>query len=429
MKKKTFHSLSIFATSFFDTTIRGGIFKYEISKFDRFIVNCLSYKKRSKLRVILDAVIWLLTPAVVSGFFYVKIAIALCRRTRNATRNTTLTICFAISWVMWLICWIPNYLTLIFSDDSKKVSSMFMVYFILFRTPLQMTYSHLNPVIFIIVMKPFQNFLKKVSRKLCMRHSAQQRKNEKANSSPDSSKKVPFKVAYGALFVTLLALLAIQASGSVLKVSKSSTFTETMLFQVRKKGFASVQKSTFMKYMDLMQSRADPRNGCGSYHGEFGYSFKRCFIVQEHQGIGLNFTEQVESCSKSGAVLFYARTKKEVDFVWNSIYIPFRAEPYTKSLFVSGDWFLHMGYVITLRHRFYNVFTSVDGKMNISFESHSWFHFFIEPEMQGPSVCMLEPYFPTDRSDRLYPCLPRMKARFSVCSVEFVDLEKNSGLM
>ena len=307
---------------------------------------------------------------------------------------------------------------------------MFMVYFILFRTPLQMTYSHFNPVIFIIVMKPFQNFLKKVSRKLCMRQSDQETKSEKSKS-PDSFKELPFKVAYGTIFVLLLALIAIQTSDSVVKVSKSSTFTETMLFQVRKKGFASVQKSTFMKYMDLMQSRADPRNGCGSFHGEFGYSFKRCYIVQEHEGIGLNFTEQVDSCSKSGAVLFYARTEKEIDFVWNWIYIPFRAEPDTKSLFVSGDWFLHMGYEITLRHRFnrHHLFTSVDGKMNISFETHSWFRFFIKPEMQGPSVCMLEPYFETGSSDRLYPCLPRMKARFSVCFVEFADLEKNSGLM
>ena len=397
--------------------------------FDQFLSNCLAYKKRPKLRVIIDSIIWLLTPAVISSFLYIKVIIVLCSRKRNATRNTTLSISFAISWILWLVCWMPNYISLILWNDSKKVTSMLMVYLIFFRTPLQMTYSQFNPVIFIIVMKPFQIFAKKFARLLFF--SAQENKNGIAFSADASPRKLLFKFVYGVIFVLLTALVVIQASGASLNVCKTSALAQTQLFHVRKEVFISVQKVIQMNYAELLTSAVDPRNACGFYHGTFTFSFRRCYFVQEHEGIGLNFTEQVNSCSKVGAVLFYARSKREIDFVWDSVYKPFRSEPYQNSLFITGDWFLHMGFVLSSQQRnISNVFTSIDGTFDISYDSHYWFYLTGQyVAFSGPSVCLLEPYLYTFNRTRLYQCLPRMRAKFSVCFIDYVDSERSIDLM
>ena len=398
------------------------------NRFAQFLSSCQNYNKRPKLRVILDSFIWLLIPAVVSGFFYIQIAVALCKRKRNATRNTTLTICFAISWIMWLACWLPNYISLILLFDREKFHSMFMLYLTLFRTNMQMAYSHFNPVIFIIVMKPFQIFVKNVVRFVFMQHSVQEKKNGKAVTAVnDAPKEILSKLVYGTVFALLAALIAIQASSSFLNVLMTSTVKAKLPLEVQKYGFISVQKRSFLEYAELMTSSVDPRNACGSYHGTFQFAFRRCYFVQEHNGIGLNFTEQVDSCSKLGAVLFYATSKGEIDFVWDSVYIPFRSEPYKNSLFITGDWFLHLGYVRTLHQRnTSSVFTSIDSKMEISFGSHYWFSIPGQYQpLSGPSVCILEVYKYTFFNSRLYQCLPRMKARFSVCVIDYVDLQNS----
>ena len=305
---------------------------------------------------------------------------------------------------------------------------MFMLYLTLFRTNIQVAYSHFNPVIFIIVMKPFQIFVKKVVRFVFMQHSVQEKKNGKAVTAIDAApKKLLSKLVSGTVFALLAALIAIQASGSFLNAFMTSTVGETLVFEVQKNGFTSVQKGSFLQYAELMTSSVDPRNACGSYHGTFHFAFRRCYFVQEHEGVGLNFTEQVDSCSKLGAILFYARSKREIDFVWDSVYMPFRSEPYQNSLFVSGDWFLHMGYVLISRQRnMSNVFTSIDSKMDISFFSHSWFTMPGQYQpLSGPSVCLLESYKYTIFNRRLYQCLPRMKTRFSVCFIDYVDLESS----
>ena len=130
------------------------------SKSEWFLNNCDAYTNRTRNRVLIDALITFLIPASISCFFYVCIMINLFKRKRNASRNKTLSISFAASWLLWVVCWTPNFCSLmIMSINNSENLSYFKAYVILLRIPLQILYSHLNPLIFSVMLKPFLVFL------------------------------------------------------------------------------------------------------------------------------------------------------------------------------------------------------------------------------------------------------------------------------
>ena len=148
-------------------------------KMTDFIVNCDTIHYRKTARIVSESVMCLAIPATLSGYFYLRVAIKLLNRERNQSRNRNLTIAFILSWFLWIICWTPSYWAMSFDvsafesdyeNDSQSWRSQFywlQVYFVLFRTSFQMSYSHLNAVIFLIVLKPFRVWIIEMLKKTC----------------------------------------------------------------------------------------------------------------------------------------------------------------------------------------------------------------------------------------------------------------------
>ena len=94
----------------------------------------------------------------------------------NTRRNRSLTLAFFLSWLLWLLFWLPYYFGLLihyYTDDDygttwlQKVQHIYLwnlplqlnMFFALFKNSLYMFYSHLNVLIFIVVLKPFRSWL------------------------------------------------------------------------------------------------------------------------------------------------------------------------------------------------------------------------------------------------------------------------------
>ena len=399
------------------------------SKVEIFLNNCEAYVNRTNKRAVIDCIITLVIPASISCFFYVSIMVTLCNQKTHTSRNSTLSICFAASWLLWLLCWTPNYISLaLMNETNSKKISYFEAYVILLRIPLQMLYSHVNPLIFIIILKPFMTFLLNLPKTLFMElHINDYPENTKYGILKEHACTIFRIVATSgfALSMFLLFLFVIFASHPWLGFE----FNEgEHLGRRMYERFPVVNQKLFnMNFKALLNADADPRHLCGPYHGYNNYTYRRCFFVEEHTKIQRNFSEQVQACEEKGAFLFYARSLEEMNFVWDSIYKPLRFGDDPETLFVTGDWFLHMGFERKFRNSSISyLFTSVDGKMNISTETHSWFRsfgkkavaYYDDKIFRGPSACFVETSGGTN-GDRPYECMPGVKRPYSVCAMDF----------
>ena len=319
---------------------------YFAAKGKIFLHNCEAYASRTNKRAIIDCIISLVIPASISCFFYVSIMVTLYRRKTRSSRNSTLSICFAASWLLWLLCWTPNYiwLALINEKNSEKITYL-KAYVTFLRIPLQMLYSHLNPLIFIIVLKPFKKFLLKLPKTYFMKtHIGEYTKKIKRGvHALHVWRKIRIVATSGfahSMFLLFLSVIFASHPWLGFEFNEGEHLGRRMY-----ESFPVVNQKLFnMNFKALLNADADPRHLCGPYHGYNNYTYRRCFFVEEHTRLQRNFSEQVQACEEKGAFLFYARSLEEMNFVWDSIYKPLRSGDDPETLFVTGDWFLHMGF-------------------------------------------------------------------------------------
>ena len=118
---------------------------------------------RSSSQAYIEMSVGLILPALFSGFFYVNVIVVLLRRNRDTARNRNLTLAFLVSWLLWLICYVFHYLGATLNVKSKpdnnslKSNFLFTLYF--YRCSFQVLYPHLNVVSFMIVFKPFREWV------------------------------------------------------------------------------------------------------------------------------------------------------------------------------------------------------------------------------------------------------------------------------
>ena len=155
----------------------------------KFFDRCSRLAFRHWMRLLVELVIFFILPVTASAFFYVKIAVRLAKRSKRVGRNHVLTLAFALSWLFWVLCWSPNGFVLVkknyedakyfrcrnygigcdYENDNNYDYSgidrfdLLVSYAILFRIPFQLLYSHLNPLLYLIVLKKFQEHHKKFS--------------------------------------------------------------------------------------------------------------------------------------------------------------------------------------------------------------------------------------------------------------------------
>ena len=109
--------------------------------------------------------LFFLVPASLSGFFYYRVVRSLLQQEKRIGRNRALSIAFILSWFLWILCWTPTFVFGFtgfqkWSIEKSYGSNMdtFLSYFFVVKTPLQLLYSQLNVLIYIVVLQKFQDY-------------------------------------------------------------------------------------------------------------------------------------------------------------------------------------------------------------------------------------------------------------------------------
>ena len=130
-----------------------------------FIQRCVSLTSKPLWRNTLDAIVFFSIPALASGYFYVQVIRNLLKQEKRVERNRALSVAFVLSWVLWVLCWVPNYafgyfeVTTYGHNDLGYGPKMdtFLGYFFSLKSSIQMLYSQLNVLLYVIVLQKFQD--------------------------------------------------------------------------------------------------------------------------------------------------------------------------------------------------------------------------------------------------------------------------------
>ena len=136
-----------------------------------FIKNCMLFVDRRNAKVSLDWIIFMVVPAIASGYFYIRISKVLLNRELDTERNRNLSIAFGVSWVIWVFLWSPNYILMLmrkpkFTEFSFGYS--LYKYATVSKSFVQLLYSQINPFLLFIVLKPFRVSFKKTVCEIVM---------------------------------------------------------------------------------------------------------------------------------------------------------------------------------------------------------------------------------------------------------------------
>ena len=428
-----------------------------------FLDRCSLLAFRHWMRLLIELVLFFILPVIVSAFFYVKIAVRLIKRNKQAGRNHVLTLAFALSWLFWVICWTPNAFVL-----AKKTYNDFefyrcqyedigceyeygyeyghvpdisrfelvLSYALVFRIPFQLLYSHLNPLLYLLVLKKFQqlhiDFVVAVFRFF---FSTQRNSDLQSFYSRyrifhwgfEFSKVLKSLLAGSSIILIVFSLITCtyQGVGFTQKVSHvQRVSTETMNKLNTQRSFLSLQY-----YSPI-------RSFCADHNGIINVDYRRCFLLSTHLPRYLNFTAHLEYCEQEGTTMCYPRSHAEMRFMYRMLaqWAPENVEPRLPWRLLTGerknrhdssdDWYLewienkplqhyhiHVGFI----KKGENLFTSIDGQFNISSQTHSWFQskYSKRPYFVGPSVCL------SQSLTTLWECTPSWRTPETFCCKDF----------
>ena len=285
----------------------------------RFILRCNSLESKPLWRTILDTMLLYFIPVCISGFFYFNIIKTLRNKERNKERNRSLSICFAISWILWVFCWTPKFAICLMEIPKKsftyslgKLGNKLLFYLYPSAFSLQVLYSQLNPFLYIILLKKFQANLIGAVKALTKSPAT-------ANSDGHSSW---IRVAKTLLLALVMVLIFSQVVVTVYVASDqkqlASDFQASEVMKTLSESRSNFQLFS-LRNRDMMGT--DPllngRQKCSVNQAKFNFAFKRCYMVLENSNPGLNLSQQVDKCEQKGAVLSYPRSYNEVLFLWN----------------------------------------------------------------------------------------------------------------
>ena len=282
-----------------------------------------------------------------------------------------------------------------------------------------MLYSHLNPLVYLIVLKKFQQYhidvLIYFRKTLFFEElSAERYQSKHVVDKPQTgcSDKIRIK-KLKVLFLIFVAISGLCLTTYCQYLSKNdgslaeNAYSET-LRQLPKR----FKVGNRIDYNQLQPYPLSVDEQCDENRAYFNYFRKRCFFVLQDNYQGYNLTESTEQCHSRGAVLSYPRHYEEVSDTWiyfNS-YLQRSEKRNMKDLLANTT--LHVGF----RKIGKNEFQSVDGKLNVSDVTHP---FMLSPAspfeftFRGPAICI-------NRYKTLKQCMPRKRNQFAVCSIDLM---------
>ena len=448
------------------------------------------------VRLSIETLLFFILPFVSIGFLYIKVGLVLARKSRNVSRNRVLTLAFALSWVFWIVCWAPNIMLMVFNNgsgymdfsDGSNISNsstsiafgydsdyqysrgfsttlykirqkyyIIWTYIEAFRIPLQLIYSHLNPFIYLIVLKKFQDhhvtiFLA-IGRFWFSKRLPGAKNEQQKEGSPICFNYRRLVCILRHLKVPLLTSCILLKFGCLIKAGFYATMFTSSTRMTAGRGASdlsyfenSLTKINFeinalFRHSD---TSSQVRPVCGDYHGILSMSYARCYLVVQHNPVALDFAQQRQACADLDFVLCYPKTQTEIRFMWRYVETFLSMPEYFVSSKYEMDYFLNYeylydGYFIRRLHDEFlgsqllhmgfeksknDVFTSVDGKFNISSEKQSWLYswepydvddsaLYNQRLFHGPAVCL------SNLKNTLYECRFTMRTNISICCKDF----------
>ena len=385
-------------------------------------------------------VLFFLIPASLSGFFYYNVIQSLLAQEKRIERNRALSYAFALSWIFWIVCWTPNYVFgfLGFRNPGNKESygssmDSFLSYFFVVKTPLQLLYSQLNVLVYLVVLQKFQDYHAAFFKKLMgtilykpVEGSDTVPKTGQAEITDNQHKFFTLcgkakRVSVAIIFGVLLSLTVSTLSWQYATFGQTSVVNERLLRQGHSsKEYLKLVKLANLKQNDVIHRHENTqyRTVCAAENGELNFNFKRCFFQLRFSEPGWNFTRQVEECRNRGAILTYPRDEAELEFLWNF----FEEQNPDVGAQEFAATFMHMGFIksaIVSVQDFGNVnsYTSVDEKMVVTSQTHpSMFYTSstrILTAFDGAAICLT-------KTKKFSACMPRDTSKFSICSLDFL---------
>ena len=372
-------------------------------------------------------VVFFVIPAITGGYFYIRVIIRLLKQEKRAARNRQLSVAFLASWLLWVVCWTPSYVVSYMSLSKQRMfeslqgrGDVIIGYLSAFRVALQMLYSHLNPFVYLIILKKFQEHHVFVFRSFSrFMFSARVRENPRAKELV--YRGMGIKILTKIKLALKLAVIAIPIISIIAQMSFSAFFMNqnpTRPIEVVSKPVKRVTSNrirTDMDFVDLKIVNNKPKIICSENHGTFKWDLKHCFFVVTHSPNGLNFTEQQKTCQQKGAILSYPRFGQEVGEMWNF----FEKEMQYPEPNFYRNITLIMGFKLVGFDLFSNVVHSIDGKMlHVGTSSNpDWFRKRQLGQSRGrmanlfvaPAVCITKAKFISE-------CMPNRLRKYSICS-------------
>ena len=206
---------------------------------------------RSFSRVLIESICFFFVPCVVSGFLYWKIAGALKEMQKHKNRNRNLTRAFLCGWILWVVCWGPNYLFLLYKIKLVEFlphswAAPLFFWGELLQLPVEMLFSQLNPFVYIIIFKTYRETLARSARFIYSKimlilHKDPEKLDSQASSS--ESNEYRFRIMTGVSITVLLGAIVINGMLLLGQVQNSdrvaSTFPQAWFLQ-------SLYKVTFI---------------------------------------------------------------------------------------------------------------------------------------------------------------------------------------
>ena len=418
-----------------------------------FLTNCNNLSTRDRLRWFIETILFFGIPAFLSCILYFLVGRDLANKSRHVTRNRVLTVAFLLSWLFWILCWTPNYLIIGITNLSSQYGYYFRQYTArgiwveTFRIPLLLLYSHLNPIVYLIVLKKFQKHhvtvFKWIWRQLFLKNVSTGR-----NVSQFVVVKVLIlmtKFTKLFQFLTFLGLIIGLTAYHVLyapiplNVSREVKVRPIVIYK-------DVKLHDFGIFMPI-DWKLDVQANCFEKRGFINIEHKRCYSFRDHQPErvdlkntgALNFDQMVESCEEINSYLCYPRSHDEMlyfqDLVTNWALAHLqnwvtmqtyndRSADSTNATFTGAfvaDFLNRYRIPLGFRKSSEKLFTSIDGRYNISSESEPWFYSWHKNNstvraFHGPAVCL------TGNSETLAECRYTVRSHCSICCADLFTL-------
>ena len=399
---------------------------------------CSDLESRNIWRLLAESFIFFFTPAVVTGVLYYRISRNLLSQEKRVTRNRVLSLTFGLSWIAWVLCWTPSYVIGFLQLQHKRSRitwglqmDQFLFRLVALKAPLQLLYSHLNPIIFVCLLKPLADMhadvLSKIMTISIVDKIVIDTKKPESNPEPSSD---PISRTRGVLFVCLCisttVLLIFGGFWIFLEAGKSSTETKNHFMSLSKHSAHSRSHHMFsqLSWQESFTrgiSEDNPRFLCSKNHGTYNWELKRCYFLVRHNDLGLSFEQQTTECLAKGSVLSYPRIEKEVAYLWEFFENNLKSELSVKQL---ANISIRTG----LRRQEDCIFNcgyeSGDLKFVISpWNVPSWFRVPLplgilatreKKLIHELNVCIR-------RNRKVYDCSDETLSPFSICSVDLVE--------